>query len=43
VLIDPPPGCPFAARCTRVKPVCRQVMPEETDLGGGHWTRCHAL
>ncbi len=26
-LIDPPPGCPFAARCPKVMDVCRQVMP----------------
>jgi len=40
-LIDPPPGCPFAPRCPRVMPVCRQVMPEKTQLAADHWVRCH--
>jgi peptide/nickel transport system ATP-binding protein len=40
-LIDPPPGCPFAARCTKVMDVCRQVMPEQTTIESGHWVRCH--
>jgi peptide/nickel transport system ATP-binding protein len=40
-LIDPPPGCPFAARCTRVMDVCRQVMPEPLTVRPGHWVRCH--
>ncbi len=41
VLIDPPPGCPFAARCPNVMPVCRQVMPAPVTVAPGHWTRCH--
>jgi len=41
VLIDPPPGCPFTARCPKVTDVCRHVMPGETRLGPGHWVRCH--
>ena len=40
-LIDPPPGCPFAARCDRVKDVCRREMPEPVTLQPGHWVRCH--
>ncbi len=40
-LIDPPPGCPFAARCPHVMPVCREVMPERTNLNSDHWVRCH--
>lgn len=40
-LIDPPPGCPFEPRCPHALPVCRQVMPERTELGSGHWVRCH--
>ena len=32
-LIDPPPGCPFAARCTQVMEVCRQSMPEIVKAG----------
>jgi len=40
-LIDPPPGCPFAARCTQVQPACRQRMPEITIVQPSHWVRCH--
>jgi peptide/nickel transport system ATP-binding protein len=40
-LIDPPPGCPFAARCPRVMPICRQAMPGPTVVRSGHWTSCH--
>ena len=40
-LIDPPPSCPFANRCTQVMDVCRQVMPAATSVSAGHWARCH--
>ena len=40
-LIDPPPGCPFAARCPQVKPVCREVMPDIVHVNDRHWARCH--
>ncbi|MCB9423099.1 MAG: ABC transporter ATP-binding protein [Ardenticatenaceae bacterium] len=40
-LTEPPPGCPFAARCPEVMDVCRQVMPERTTIGLDHWVRCH--
>jgi peptide/nickel transport system ATP-binding protein len=40
-LIDPPPGCPFAARCPQVMGACRQVMPRPTEVQPGHWVRCH--
>ena len=40
-LIDPPPGCPFAARCPKVMPECREAMPGVTHLRGEHWVRCH--
>lgn len=40
-LIDPPPGCPFAARCLRVKEICRQQMPEPKTIAPDHWVRCH--
>jgi peptide/nickel transport system ATP-binding protein len=40
-LIDPPPGCPFAARCPQVKSICREAMPGITHLNDQHWTRCH--
>ena len=40
-LIDPPPGCPFTARCVKAMAVCRQSMPGQTMLEPGHWVRCH--
>lgn len=40
-LVNPPPGCPFAARCPHVMPVCREVMPAAVDVAPGHWVRCH--
>jgi peptide/nickel transport system ATP-binding protein len=40
-LIDPPPGCPFAARCKQVLDICRQFMPQAVTISDGHWTRCH--
>jgi peptide/nickel transport system ATP-binding protein len=40
-LVDPPPGCPFAARCPHVMDVCRQVMPGPESVGKDHWVRCH--
>jgi peptide/nickel transport system ATP-binding protein len=40
-LIDPPPGCPFAARCPQVMDVCRKVMPGRSEVARGHWVRCH--
>ncbi len=40
-LIDPPPGCPFAARCPAVMDVCRQTMPGATTVATDHWVRCH--
>lgn len=40
-LIDPPPGCPFAARCPHVMDVCREVMPGAVTISKDHWVRCH--
>jgi peptide/nickel transport system ATP-binding protein len=40
-LIDPPPGCPFAARCAQALEVCRQAMPAQTGLDPDHWVLCH--
>jgi peptide/nickel transport system ATP-binding protein len=39
-LIDPPLGCPFATRCTRVMEMCRQSMPEVVQVDANHWVRC---
>jgi len=37
----PPPGCHFHLRCPEGMPVCRELYPGETDLGGGRMVRCH--
>lgn len=40
--IDPPPGCPFHARCPRkIGAVCEEEMPPEKTLADGHTLRCH--
>ena len=39
--INPPVGCHFHPRCPHASDVCRQTYPDQTDLGGGHWVRCH--
>jgi len=36
-------GCPFVARCPRATGICREAMPEPTELGAGHVVRCHNL
>ena len=41
VLIDPPPGCPFTARCPKVMDICRREMPGITQIDTDHWVRCH--
>lgn len=43
VTVDPPPGCPFAARCDRVIAACREAMPDVRTLGVGHRVRCHVV
>jgi peptide/nickel transport system ATP-binding protein len=40
-LIDPLPGCLFAARCPMAMEICRQGMPGSTAIKPGHWVRCH--
>ncbi len=41
--LNPPPGCPFAARCSQAEDVCRREMPPMRDTGGGHMVCCHAV
>ena len=38
-----PPGCPFAPRCPRVMPICREANPGIMTLGAGHTVACHLL
>jgi peptide/nickel transport system ATP-binding protein len=39
--LNPPAGCHFHPRCPHAREVCRHIYPDPTDLGGGHWVRCH--
>ncbi len=34
-------GCPFHPRCRQARAICRDQMPEERQLGPGHFCRCH--
>jgi oligopeptide transport system ATP-binding protein len=39
-LLNPPPGCPFAARCPETMRVCMSLPPEPTTLSEGHAASC---
>jgi peptide/nickel transport system ATP-binding protein len=39
--LNPPSGCHFHPRCPHAGEVCRQTYPGQTDVGNGHWARCH--
>lgn len=34
-------GCPFAPRCPKVMPVCREHYPAFREVSSGHWVACH--
>ena len=38
---DPPKGCKFHTRCSRCMDICREIVPEFADMGGGHYVACH--
>lgn len=42
-LMDPPKGCPFAARCESTMKVCREYMPEYMRLSDTHCAACWML
>lgn len=42
-LMEPPKGCPFAARCTKTMEVCRQYPPEDMFCSETHHARCWLL
>ncbi len=42
-LIDPPPGCPFTARCPKTADICRQSGPGAINITPDHWVRCYFL
>lgn len=39
-LLNPPKGCPFAARCEYAMEVCMNQMPEEYVINGNHSAAC---
>ncbi|MGL5414212.1 MAG: ABC transporter ATP-binding protein [Clostridium sp.] len=39
-LLEPPVGCPFCDRCEYAMEICREAMPEKTDLTDTHFTYC---
>jgi len=39
-LLNLPPGCRFAARCSQVMDKCREQQPAEIDVGDGHLVSC---
>jgi peptide/nickel transport system ATP-binding protein len=39
-LLNPPPGCRFAARCRYAMAKCREAVPPLIDTGGGHKVAC---
>jgi len=39
--LNPPAGCHFHPRCPHAFEPCMHTYPEKTDLGQGHWVRCH--
>jgi peptide/nickel transport system ATP-binding protein len=40
-LIDPPPGCRFAARCPFVMDICRKEMPSLLEVEDDHFVACY--
>lgn len=42
-LMDPPKGCPFAARCPYTLKVCQEYMPEYTEISATHRAACWLL
>ena len=39
--IDPPPGCPFRARCAYAKEICGREKPELKKINADHMVACH--
>jgi oligopeptide transport system ATP-binding protein len=42
-LMNPPKGCPFAARCPHAMEVCVEHMPDATDISSSHKAACWLL
>ena len=39
--INVPPGCRFHPRCPYAQEICVREMPEDRDMGEGHFVACH--
>ncbi len=39
--INVPPGCRFHPRCPYAQEICVREVPEDRDMGGGHFVACH--
>lgn len=39
--VDLPEGCFFHDRCPYMKPICKEIMPEEKEIEPGHRVCCH--
>jgi peptide/nickel transport system ATP-binding protein len=39
-LLEPPPGCRFAARCRYATEICVKAMPPIKEVAPGHFVRC---
>jgi peptide/nickel transport system ATP-binding protein len=39
-LLEPPPGCRFAARCKYATDICVKAMPPLKEVAPGHFVRC---
>ena len=39
-LLNPPKGCPFAARCKFAMKLCKENLPQLTEIGQGHRSAC---
>ena len=39
--LNAPPGCPFCTRCPYATQICREQMPELTEIAAEHLVACH--
>lgn len=39
--VDLPAGCYFHERCPYMKPICKEIIPEEKEIEPGHRVCCH--
>ena len=42
-MTNPPKGCPFAPRCPYARNICAAELPEFTEVGENHLSRCFLL